>query len=141
MRLEQAATVIGDVGPRFAFHAIFMTKDRLFTPLPRVVRDRDSMTAAAFSHFLAGLVIGVMLGFVLGPLVRYWLVWRVGVEASREDDLSVRVLERFLDESSEADSASKPEDPRSPTALLAGQAMQPSAPWVGENQQAKEPRE
>jgi hypothetical protein len=62
------------------------------------VRDPDNVTAASLSAFLAGLVIGLAIGFVLGPVVRYWQVWRLGVEVSREDDLTNRMQEHLLDE-------------------------------------------
>jgi hypothetical protein len=62
------------------------------------MRDLHGVTAAAFGPFLAGLVIGVAIGFVLGPLVRDWLVWRVRVEVSREDDLTDRMQKQLLEE-------------------------------------------
>jgi hypothetical protein len=66
-----------------------------------------------------GLVIGVTIGLVLGPAIRYWLAWRVWRE-SRENDLTDRMhehllneLEQLFDESPEEVDGLLPKAPRS----------------------------
>jgi hypothetical protein len=61
------------------------------------------LATAGFDEFLAGLLIGVFLGLVLGPVLRSWLAWREYVEASREADLTERLLEHLAEEDSAAD--------------------------------------
>jgi hypothetical protein len=50
---------------------------------------------AGLAEFLGGLVLGVFLGVVLGPVIRLWLSWHQWVEASREARLTEDVLKRI----------------------------------------------
>ncbi|HEX9824181.1 MAG TPA: hypothetical protein VGB51_07300 [Actinomycetota bacterium] len=43
--------------------------------------------------FVGGLALGLLLGVVVGPLVRLWISWREWSEASREARLTEDVLE------------------------------------------------
>jgi hypothetical protein len=61
------------------------------------------MVAAAgggYGDFVAGLVIGVAVGFLVGPAVRSWMAWREWTEASRQARLTDEVLAR-MDEADE----------------------------------------
>jgi hypothetical protein len=53
-----------------------------------------------YGDFVAGLVIGAALGFLVGPGVRSRLAWREWTEASRRARLTDEVLAR-MDEASE----------------------------------------
>jgi hypothetical protein len=44
---------------------------------------------------LTGLLLGIVIGLLLGPLVRSWLAWREYTEASREARLHDEVLRRM----------------------------------------------
>ena len=48
--------------------------------------------------FVAGLLIGVAIGLVAGPLLRWWLAVREWREASREAELSDELLRRMAEE-------------------------------------------
>jgi ABC-type protease/lipase transport system fused ATPase/permease subunit len=37
-------------------------------------------------NFLAGLLVGTLLGLALAPIVRAWLTWKTVEEARRADD-------------------------------------------------------
>ena len=45
--------------------------------------------------FVAGLLIGAFLGFLLGPVVRSYLMWREVDRARREATLTARILARM----------------------------------------------
>jgi hypothetical protein len=54
------------------------------------------MVAALFSADLfVGLGFGLVLGLLIGPVVRSWLIWREWVSASREANLVADVLDRM----------------------------------------------
>jgi hypothetical protein len=44
---------------------------------------------------LIGLLLGIAIGLLLGPMLRSWLVWREHVEADREARLHEEILRRF----------------------------------------------
>jgi hypothetical protein len=48
--------------------------------------------------FVAGLLIGVAVGLVAGPLLRWWITVREWREASREAELSDELLRRMAEE-------------------------------------------
>ena len=50
-----------------------------------------------YGDFIVGLLIGVAVGFLLGPAVRSWLAWREWTEASRQARLTDEVLTRMED--------------------------------------------
>jgi hypothetical protein len=108
------------------------------------------IVAAADGEFIVGLVIGVFLGLLLGPVLRSWLAWREWVEASREADLTDRLLVRLEEGMSPSDDRSSatqgaaehrtappqpsgppPEsepDGATPPSLMEGPAANPSEP-------------
>jgi hypothetical protein len=54
------------------------------------------MVAASLSPDLfVGLGFGLILGLLIGPVVRSWLIWREWVSASREANLVSDVLDRM----------------------------------------------
>lgn len=54
------------------------------------------MVAALLSPDLyVGLGFGLVLGLLIGPVVRSWLIWREWVTASREANLVSDVLDRM----------------------------------------------
>jgi hypothetical protein len=54
------------------------------------------MVSALFSADLfVGLGFGLVLGLLIGPVVRSWLIWREWVSASREANLVADVLDRM----------------------------------------------
>lgn len=54
------------------------------------------MIAALLSPDLfVGLGFGLILGLLIGPVVRSWLIWREWVSASREANLVSDVLDRM----------------------------------------------
>lgn len=61
---------------------------------------------AVDGQFVAGLLIGVFLGLLVGPILRSWLAWREWVEASREADLTERFLARWEEEGARSDGGS-----------------------------------
>lgn len=73
-----------------------------------------------YVQFFAGALIGVLVGLFLGPPLRSWFAFREWVEASREADLTDRLLERFADadapwdDASVAQHESTSDDPRGP---------------------------
>jgi hypothetical protein len=67
-----------------------------------------AIVAASGGPFLAGLAIGVFLGLLLGPLVRSWVAWREWVQASREADLTDRLLTRMEREAEDPDADPSP---------------------------------
>ena len=48
--------------------------------------------------FVAGLLIGVAIGLVAGPILRWWLTVREWREASKEAELSDELLRRMAEE-------------------------------------------
>jgi hypothetical protein len=44
---------------------------------------------------IVGLLIGIAIGFLAGPILRHWLAWREWTEASREDRLTDDLLTRL----------------------------------------------
>jgi hypothetical protein len=73
--------------------------------------DVTGIIAASNGQFVAGLVIGVFLGLLVGPVLRSWLAWREWVEASREADLAEQLLARLEREGEPSDEASSIQDP------------------------------
>jgi hypothetical protein len=59
-----------------------------------------AVTSTGLGGFLAGLLVGGCLGLLAGPVMRSWLAYREWEEASREADVTDRLLERM-----EADAA------------------------------------
>ena len=53
------------------------------------------MAASGSWEFLSGLLVGAFLGFVLGPVFRFWLRWQEWTRASREAQLTESVLRRM----------------------------------------------
>jgi hypothetical protein len=54
------------------------------------------MVASLLSPDLfVGLGFGLVLGLLIGPVVRSWLIWREWVSASREANLVADVLDRM----------------------------------------------
>jgi hypothetical protein len=66
----------------------------------------SGLVAASDGQFVAGLLIGVFLGLLLGPILRSWLAWREWVEASREAELAERFLARLEAEAPSLDETS-----------------------------------
>jgi hypothetical protein len=64
------------------------------------------IVAASDGQFVAGLLIGVFLGLLVGPVLRSWLAWREWVEASREADLAERLLAHLEQEGGHSDEVS-----------------------------------
>jgi hypothetical protein len=73
-----------------------------------------AIVGATDGQFVAGLIIGVFLGLLLGPILRSWLAWREWVEASREADLTERFLARW--EEGDARSGDRPAENQGPAA-------------------------
>jgi hypothetical protein len=46
---------------------------------------------------LMGLLLGIAIGLVLGPLFRSWIAWREYVDASREARLHEEILRLMSD--------------------------------------------
>jgi hypothetical protein len=44
-----------------------------------------------------GMVVGFVLGLLVGPILRSWLIWRQYVEASREAQLHDEILRLMSD--------------------------------------------
>jgi hypothetical protein len=80
-----------------------------------------AIVGATDGQFVAGLVIGVFLGLLLGPILRSWLAWKEWAEASREADLTERFL--ALWEEGDARSGDRPAENQGP-------AAEPPAPSV-----------
>lgn len=60
--------------------------------------DLTSIVAAGgngSSYFIAGLILGGSIGFLLGPVFRSWQAYREWVDASREARLADQLLERM----------------------------------------------
>lgn len=53
------------------------------------------VAVTGLANFLSGLVIGVLVGLLVSPLLRFWLTWHEWAEASREARLTEDVLERM----------------------------------------------
>lgn len=53
------------------------------------------VAVAGLGEVLSGLVVGLFLGLLLGPVLRFWLAWHTWTEASREARLTEDVLERM----------------------------------------------
>jgi hypothetical protein len=83
------------------------------------------IVAAAEGQLVAGLLIGVFLGLLLGPILRSWLTWREWVEASREADLTERFLARWEDETGR--SRNDPSESRGPGAQPPRPSRRPSS--------------
>lgn len=78
-----------------------------------------AITGAGVGGFLAGLLVGVGLGLLVGPAIRSWLAYREWEDASREADVADRLLERL-----EADAA-RFEERTEPDRRTAGAAWRP----------------
>jgi hypothetical protein len=85
-----------------------------------------AIVAAADGQFVAGVIIGVFLGLLLGPILRSWLAWREWVEASREAELTERFLARWEDETDR--SRNGPSGSRGPGAQPPRPSRRPSSP-------------
>jgi hypothetical protein len=105
------------------------------------------IVGATDGQFVTGLVIGVFLGLLVGPILRSWLAWREWVRASREADLTERFLARWEQVASQSDD--RPSDdqrvgPRipfrrqsaAPTARRSAGPIDGSAPPNGEGSAA-----
>jgi hypothetical protein len=55
---------------------------------------------------LIGLLLGIVIGLVLSPLLRSWLLWRQYVVASREARLAEDVLRRMSESAKDLSEAS-----------------------------------
>jgi hypothetical protein len=64
------------------------------------------IVAASNGQFVAGLLIGVFVGLLLGPVLRSWLAWQEWVDASREADLAERFLAHLEEERGTSDEVS-----------------------------------
>jgi hypothetical protein len=53
------------------------------------------VSLVAFGEFLTGLVLGLVIGFVAGPLVRFWLAWHEWRDSSREARLTEATMNRM----------------------------------------------
>jgi hypothetical protein len=83
------------------------------------------IVGATEAQFVAGLVIGVFLGLLLGPILRSWLAWREWVEASREAELTEGFLARW-EEEEDARSDDRPSEARRPAVEPPVRAGRPS---------------
>jgi hypothetical protein len=54
----------------------------------------DIASIGGFGLFLFGLVIGLVTGFVMGPVARYWIAWREWRDASDRARLTEASLKR-----------------------------------------------
>jgi hypothetical protein len=67
---------------------------------------------------IVGLLIGTAIGFLGGPILRHWLVWREWTDASRESRLTDELLtrleedEKFHDEKFEDEPETDQRTPR-----------------------------
>jgi len=59
-----------------------------------------AVAGGGYGDFVAGLVIGAAVGFLVGPAVRSWMAWREWSDASRQARLTDEVLAR-MDETGE----------------------------------------
>jgi hypothetical protein len=48
-----------------------------------------------YASFVAGLLVGIGIGFLLGPAVRSWLAFREWADASRQARLTDDILSRM----------------------------------------------
>jgi hypothetical protein len=48
-----------------------------------------------YASFIAGLLVGIGIGFLLGPAVRSWLAFREWADASRQARLADDILSRM----------------------------------------------
>ena len=62
--------------------------------------------------FFAGLLFGVFLGLLLGPILRSWLLWRAIEAARREAVLADAILARMDQQNDEPPDGSYPNDER-----------------------------
>jgi hypothetical protein len=53
------------------------------------------LPAASHGGFGMGLLVGVLLGLLAAPLLRAWVAWRAWTHASREAELSARIVARL----------------------------------------------
>jgi hypothetical protein len=53
---------------------------------------------SGYGTFIAGLLIGAGIGFLLGPAVRSWLAYREWADASRQARLTEEILARMQQE-------------------------------------------
>jgi hypothetical protein len=49
----------------------------------------------SIDNFLAGMVLGILVGFLIGPVLWHWLAWHWWKGADREARLTDEVLERL----------------------------------------------
>jgi hypothetical protein len=91
------------------------------------------IVGASDGQFVAGLLIGVFAGLLLGPIFRSWLAWREWVEASREADLTERLLAHLEQEAGPSNEASSgtQEQPRDGANSARGRSEPPPATRPG----------
>jgi hypothetical protein len=78
-----------------------------------------AVTGLGLDGFLVGLLVGGCLGLLAGPAIRSWLAFREWQDASREADLTDRLLERMEAE------AARFEERADPDRTTAGTAWRP----------------
>lgn len=52
-------------------------------------------TSGGDANFVVGLLVGVCLGFLLGPALRSWLSYREWADASRQERLADQLVARM----------------------------------------------
>jgi hypothetical protein len=64
------------------------------------------------ANLFVGILIGIVIGFLGGPALRHWLVYREWTEASREAELTDELLARLgeLPEPVDQDEPPQPDD-------------------------------
>jgi len=60
--------------------------------------------------FVVGLLFGIFLGLLLGPILRSWLLWRAIEAARREAALADAILARMDQQDDEPPDGSYPND-------------------------------
>lgn len=63
-----------------------------------------------YGDFIAGLLLGACIGFLVGPAARSWLIHREWAEASRQARLTDEVLAR-MELDAETDGETEPSKP------------------------------
>ena len=54
-----------------------------------------ALGGSGFGGFIAGVLVGAGIGFLLGPAMRSWLIHRQWAEASRQARLTDQILARM----------------------------------------------